>query len=246
MKKPATYLGMEEKRLHPIFAFIICILIIVLLPSNPIEKTISLSRYKILKDKVIVIDPGHGGIDGGTNFEGILEKNINLEIGMQLKEKLVKRGAKVIMTRETDESLDSNVNSRNRHREDLSNRVKIINDSEPDIFISIHVNYIKNPNKLGPIVFYYEGSDKGRELAEKIQDNLNKLSAYLDMDINIKYRPTTGDYYILRNTQAPGVIIETGFISNELDRKLLLDKDHQAEIAERISKSIIEFFYSDL
>lgn len=244
MKKPATYLGMEEKRLHPIFAFIICILIIVLLPSNPIEKTISLSRYKILKDKVIVIDPGHGGIDGGTNFEGILEKNINLEIGMILKEKLIKRGATVIMTREVDESLDNDVNSRNRHSEDLKNRVKIIDDNGADIFVSIHVNYIKNPNKLGPIVFYYDGSQKGKELAEKIQTNLNNLSAYKNMDISINYSPATGNYYILRNTLSPGVIIETGFISNELDRKLLLDKGHQDEIAERISKGIIEFFYS--
>lgn len=64
------------------------------------------------------------------------------------------------------------------------------------------------------------------------------------MDISINYSPATGNYYILRNTLSPGVIIETGFISNELDRKLLLDKGHQDEIAERISKGIIEFFYS--
>ncbi|NLK43108.1 MAG: hypothetical protein GX300_01795 [Tissierellia bacterium] len=244
MKIPTSYTFMEKKRTYSIFAFIITILIFALLPSNPIKKAMSFSRYKILKNKVIVIDPGHGGIDGGTNFEGILEKNINLEIGLKLKEKLEKRGGTVIMTRETDDSLDNNVNSRNRHREDLNNRVKIINDSEADIFISIHVNYIKNPKKLGPIVFYHEESEEGKDLAEKIQTNLNKLSAYEKMDINIGYSSTPGNYFILFNSIPPGVIIETGFISNELDRKLLLDSDHQNEIAERISKSIIEFFYS--
>lgn len=245
MKMPTIYLIIKEKRAYFILALFICFLILALLPASPIEKAISFGRYRILRGKVIVIDPGHGGIDGGTNYGDILEKNINLEIGMKLKEKLVKRDASVIMTREIDDSLDGDVNSRNRHRQDLSNRVKIINENDADIFISIHVNYIKNPTKLGPIVFYYDDSEKGKELAERIQTSLNNLSAYKNMDININYSPTPGDYYILRNAIPPGVIIETGFISNEFDRELLLDKKHQDEIAERISRSIIEYFFAD-
>ena len=194
-----------------------------------------------LAGKTIAIDPGHGGIDGGTcHGNDILEKNINLSISLKLKKELQKRGATVVMTRETDDSLDDHINNGNRHAEDLRERVRIINTTNVDLFISIHVNYTKNNSKSGPIVFYYTHSEKSRELAEIVQKNLNNLSAY--KEIGFKRTPVEGNYYILKNTLPSGVIIETGFISNEIDRELLLEEKHQKEITILIKNSIVEYF----
>lgn len=231
-----------------IFSIVILVLILYLIISflkrSPIKDMVDRIKVKPLDNRVIVVDPGHGGIDGGTNFGDILEKNINLEVGLKLKELLVKKGATVLMTRETDDSLDDHiVGNGSRHREDLSTRARIINESNADLYISIHVNYSKNAKKLGPIVFYHENSEEEKYLAEHIQKYLNDISTYPKHNINIGHNVMSGNYYIAGNTVAPGVIIEMGFLSNEFDRKILLDSDHQNEIADQIAKSIISYLH---
>lgn len=235
---------MKWKRICYI-AIVAIIATIVLLPSQPIQRVISGSIIKPLYKKTIVIDPGHGGIDGGTYYGDILEKHLNLEMGTILREKLTKRGARVVMTREIDGSLEGESTGGSRHRRDLNTRVNIINESEADIFISLHANYTKNAKKVGPIVFYCTDSEEGKVLAKYIQDNLNKLSTYKKLDITPNHDITAGEYYILKHTNSPGVIVETGFISNEIDRKLLLEKEHQEEIAELITRAIIHYFLED-
>ena len=217
-------------------------LLTALIPFNAVQKVMNYKKIRPLNNKTIVLDPGHGGIDGGTSFGDVLEKNINLKIGLRLKEELMKKGATVIMTRETDDSLDDHIDNGSRHREDLNARVKIVNDNKADIFISIHVNHTKNEHKVGPIVFYNEKSEKSKYLAEYVQNNLNNLSAYKKLEIGTKHSATPGNYYTLINISSPGVIVETGFISNEIDRNLLLENEHQNEIIELIANSIITFF----
>ncbi len=231
-----------NKRLYYTVFILIIIAILFSLPSKAILNAINNKIIRPLNNITIVIDPGHGGIDGGTSHGEILEKHINLTVGLKLKEVLIKRGANVIMTREADISLDDQIdNSRSRHREDLEARVKTANENEVDIFISIHVNHTKNEKKIGPIVFYDENSEESKRLATYIQDNLNKLSTYKKLDINIKHTPTTGNFFTLRNIKSPGVIVEMGFISNEVDRKLLLQDEHQEEMIDRIARSIIDY-----
>lgn len=242
MRGHRFFLIITKRTIYYILTLIIIITLLLSLPTKEIQKVMNINRNKPLHNKVIVLDPGHGGIDGGTYHEDILEKNINLEIGLKLKESLIQRGATVVMTREIDDSLDDHISNGSRHLEDLNARVKIVNDNEADIFISIHVNHTKNKNKIGPIVFYNEHSEENKKIAEKMQGFLNKLSAYKEMDIKVKHDATPGDYFILRNTSSPGVIIETGFISNEIDRKLLLEKEHQDEIVELIGRCIISYF----
>ncbi|MDK2934071.1 MAG: N-acetylmuramoyl-L-alanine amidase [Clostridiales bacterium] len=226
---------------------IITTIIVCLLPTIVIYATIKKAAYHdALSGKVIVVDPGHGGVDSGTHYaEKIFEKNINLAIGLKLKEQLVSKGATVIMTREVDDSLDDHIKNGSRHREDLNARVNIINKNQADIFISIHVNSIRSsPSTLGPMVFFYGSSEKSKYLAECIQESLNNLSAYAQMGNRAKHSANRGNYVILRETSPPGVIIETGFISNATDRTLLQKEKHQQEIAERICKGIIEYFGS--
>jgi len=226
-----------------ILLLLIAIVLMPLLRPNIIQRIVTSVKIKPLDNRIIVIDPGHGGIDGGTNIGDILEKNINLEVGLKLKDLLIKKGATVVMTREIDESLDDHiVGNGSRHREDLDARVRIINESEADLFMSIHVNYTKNEKKLGPMVLYHTNSEEGEYLAEHMQVYLNDIITYKKMDIDAKHSVMSGNYYITRNTTMAGIIIEIGFLSNEIERKLLIDPDHQSEIVEQITKGVISYF----
>lgn len=238
-----NFLRFKGNRIFLIAIIIISIILIPILRPNAIQKVVNTIKIKPLDNKIIVIDPGHGGIDGGTNKGDILEKNINLEVGLKLRDLLVKKGARVVMTRETDESLDDRiVGNVSRHREDLSTRARIINESNADLFLSIHVNYSKNEKRLGPIVLHHTNSEEGEFLAQHMQEYLNDISTYKKMDIVTEHNIMAGNYYIAGNTSTPGILIEMGFLSNEIDRKLLLDSDHQNEIIEQITKGIIAYF----
>ncbi len=238
-----NFLRFKGNRIFLIAIIIISIILIPILRPNAIQKVVNTIKIKPLDNKIIVIDPGHGGIDGGTNKGDILEKNINLEVGLKLRDLLVKKGARVVMTRETDESLDDRiVGNGSRHREDLSTRARIINESNADLFLSIHVNYSKNEKRLGPIVLHHTNSEEGEFLAQHMQEYLNDISTYKKMDIVTEHNIMAGNYYIAGNTSTPGILIEMGFLSNEIDRKLLLDSDHQNEIIEQITKGIIAYF----
>jgi len=119
--------------------------------------------------------------------------------------------------------------------------VKIIEESKADIFISIHVNHIKNSKPLGSIVFINPDIENSQLLGDLTQEKLNNISSYKKAGLEIKRIPILGDYYILNHLQIPGVLIETGFISNEMDRKLLLDDRHQEEVVDLITEGILEF-----
>ena len=202
-----------------ILLLIISIVLLPLLGPKTVERVVSSVKVKPLDNKIIVIDPGHGGIDGGTNFGDILEKDINLEVGLNLKELLTDKGARVVMTREIDESLDEYiVGNGSHHREDLNTRVRIINESKADLFMSIHVNYSKNEERLGPMVLYHTNSEEGRYLAEHMQGYLNDIATYKRMDITVNHSVMSGNYYITGNTAMPGIIVEMGFLSNHIDR----------------------------
>lgn len=228
---------------------IICVAVIAvilfLLPAAVIRANIKkIPHTGELSGKIIVVDPGHGGVDSGTHYEGkVLEKDINLAIGLKLKQHLTTKGASVIMTREIDDSLDDHKKNGSRHREDLNARVSIVNKSQADVFISIHANCIRNSSStLGPMVFYHGSSEKSKYLAECIQQSLNTLSAYENIGAKAKHLAAKGDYVVLRETSPPGVIVEAGFISNTTDRTLLQKESHQHEIAELIVQGVIKYF----
>ncbi|NLZ52278.1 MAG: cell wall hydrolase [Thermoanaerobacteraceae bacterium] len=202
------------------------------------------STWLPLSGKVIVIDPGHGGIDGGTSFNNILEKNINLDVSLKLKRMLEKEGANVIMTRAKDIALD-HLNNKNeyRHKRDLISRVDIINNARPDIFLSIHVNAEKSsPKTAGPMVFYYFDSVKSRKLAQILQKSLE--TAYIEVGHEVSSRRPVGNtsLFILRNTEPPGVIVEMGFITNSWDRQLLTTQDFQKKLSKAIVIAVKEYF----
>ena len=202
-------------------------------------------QTKILNEITVVIDPGHGGIDGGVcRGDDLLEKDINLEIAKLLHACLLKKGCSVKMTRETDTDVSHLIpgGPETRHRRDVHSRAKYINESNGDLFISIHVNSCEDPYTRGAITFYGAHSEESLVLAEIIQGYLN-LVTETDPGSGEYYHKgiKSGDLYILNNTAIPGVLVEVGFITNTNDKKLLGTREHRRRLAEAICNGIIAF-----
>lgn len=182
-----------------------------------------------------------GGINGGTSRDGVLEKEINLDIAQKLKSILVKQGYKIIMTRGEDISLESLDNSRkSRHMRDLAARSDIINSSNAQLFLSIHVNSnFKKPTTSGAIVFFNKKYEQNKTLALCIQNQLNNM--VVDGKKRSTHSPVQAKYYVLDYTDVPGVIVETGFISNEEERQELVKDTFRLELAKSISKGVEQY-----
>lgn len=187
--------------------------------------------------KVIYLDAGHGGTDPGTVYKNIYEKDINLEICKKLQTILEKEGAIVYQTRYGDYDL-ANINAYGRKKSDLNNRVKIINNSNADLYISIHLNSISSSTWSGAQVFYDDINKNNYELAGIMQKRLKKD---LNTTREIKEISTM---LMNRKITIPGILIEVGFLSNPNDRYLLKQSDYQYKVSESIKNGIIEYFFN--
>ena len=195
---------------------------------------------------VIVLDPGHGGIDGGTGDpRGLLEKNINLKIALKLRTLLERMGYTVVMTRDTDVSLEGpDKAGGGRHARDLRARVDVINRNNTLLFLSIHVNSLaSNPGENGAIVFYGKRFKQNRILAHFLQDRLNAVTS--EGVTRARNSPLPGRYYILGHALAPGVIVETAFITNPAERRLLATDAFLDSLAEAIARGAVDFLKSE-
>ena len=227
--------------------FSVLIFILVTAASSAMIISGILPGQNVLKGKTIVVDAGHGGIDGGANNSYILEKDINLDIALKLQKKLENEGANVIMTRTTDTALSKSTKiDRNRYLEDLNARVKIINNSSAKLFISIHANSCKeSPSTRGAIAFYSNSHPHNRDIAYLFQNIFNTYGfEYNGHTYKSHHIPQIGRYYLLNNANIPGIIVESGFISNGTDLLLLSKSDYKDFLAESIYKGIVEYFSS--
>lgn len=229
-----------NKKALLLLSLVILIMIIGIFFKN--SKVFRVFSHK--NTKTIVIDPGHGGIDGGTGDKhGLLEKDINLDVGLKLKKELLVEGFNVIMTREKDESLErlSKIKA-SRYRRDLNARKTIIDENEPLVFVSIHVNSSKSSKARGIKIYYFPDSTEGKELAESISQsiNINLYEKHLK-DHTLKAETLSEDYFILRETNYPGVLVEIGFITNPEDNRLLQDEKYKEKLAFAIKKGIMEY-----
>ena len=191
-----------------------------------------------VREKVVVIDAGHGGMDAGVY--GIntktKESDINLALAKQLKGYFANAGFKVVMTRKTNAGLYGAPTKGFKMR-DMEKRKQIIEESGADMVISIHQNFCPIPSKRGGTVFFDKSSESGTELAQCIQKELNGLNS--DIKAN---EALAGDYYMLKCTQSPSVIVECGFLSNTEDERLLTSSEHRKEIAYSIFKGAISYY----
>lgn len=194
--------------------------------------------------KVILIDPGHGGIDGGAQSKnGTVEKNINLIISLKLKKSLEKQGFKVIMTREDDNGLYSDSGKiRKKKNEDLDNRCKMKDETGCNMFVSIHLNMFPQSQYYGSQV-WYSSNPESQKVAHVMQENLR-----IDLKDDSKRveKAALNSYKILRcGKDVPSVIVECGFLSNSSDESKLKTDSYQQKIADSLCKSIKSYYSSE-
>lgn len=185
----------------------------------------------------IVIDSGHGGIDPGkVSADGAYEKDVNLAIALKLRDELQKRDCQVIMTRESDEGL-YDPSASNKKMSDMKKRIEIMNDSNPDLIISIHQNSFSDTISKGAQVFYQSSSETGKALAETLQ---SVWKSQLD-PANNRQCKANNDYYLLQHSEATMVIVECGFMSNPGEAAQLQTEEYQSKIATVLAEGVIEY-----
>lgn len=195
-------------------------------------------RYKrALPSAVVLIDAGHGGIDGGTSSGQILEKDINLAVAQKLYLLLRSQGITAVLNRTGDYALSEDNRwhvTRSRHHRDLSQRKGLSDEIETTLFVSLHVNAAKSSSKRGPLVLHQTNGESAL-LAFCIQDALNQLQ-------RTNGQPRQGDpYYLLRSVKQPAVIVEMGFLSNAADRSMLTNRNAQTKLAVTIAAGLRQY-----
>jgi len=211
-----------------ILLFIVSILILLLFFLFSFNNRPVISNIYDMKF-IAVIDPGHGGIDTGTHYNQIMEKNINLNIAKLLKKEYESVNIIPILSRSNDSLYK---NSRNK---DIFYRPKISKKYNTDIYISIHVNSFPSAQASGSQIFYKSGSVYSKLLAEMVDLELKKI-----MSGNREIKK--GNFIVLNMADCPAILIETGFITNPLDRKKITDPNYQKQIARAIKNGSINYF----
>ena len=188
-------------------------------------------------ERTIVIDAGHGGVDAGVRgkISGEKESDINLSIAKHLKGYLSGAGFNAVMTRTTQGGLYG-TSTKGFKMRDMKKRKQVIEESSADMVVSIHQNFCPLPSKRGSHVFFDKTSEAGKLLADSIQHSLNALNG---ADGNTSL---AGDYYMLKCTQNPSVLVECGFLSNGEDEALLVSAEYQKALAYAIIKGAVAFF----
>ncbi|MFS0784908.1 N-acetylmuramoyl-L-alanine amidase CwlD [Shouchella sp. 1P09AA] len=192
-----------------------------------------------LSGKVIILDPGHGGMDGGASSKtGLLEKQVTLDVSLKLRDYLQEAGALVLMTREEDRDLASEETKKIKHRksEDLRKRVEMVNESDADFFVSVHMNAIPSPKWRGAQTFYHLKDKQNEDLAVFIQEEIKR-----NLENTNRYAKPIHHVYLLKQAEIPGALVEAGFLSNPEEAALLEGDDYQEKMAASIYEGILRF-----
>ncbi|MCI9009786.1 MAG: N-acetylmuramoyl-L-alanine amidase [Clostridia bacterium] len=185
----------------------------------------------------IVIDAGHGGIDGGVvgRVSGVKESDINLSISRCLQKEFEQAGFRVVQTRPTEAGLYGTATAGYKKR-DMQKRAEIIQENAPALVISVHQNFFSMTSRRGAQVFFRNDSSSSRTLACAIQTAFNEMP-----ETAKKYSALAGDYYVLNCSDYPSVIVECGFLSNPEDEALLITQDYQKKVASVIAQGALSY-----
>lgn len=196
-----------------------------------------------LSGKVIALDAGHGGPDGGAvSKEGVIEKEVTLAISLYLRDLLQEAGAVVVMTREDDKDLaeaDTKGYSK-RKTEDLLKRVDLIQKKKADMLVSIHLNSIPSPKWSGAQTFFNGSNEQSKKLAGYIQEEIKRNLANTE-----RLAKTEDTVYLLKALKIPSALVEVGFLSNPEEARLLADDLYQRKVAESIYRGILRYSSSN-
>lgn len=191
---------------------------------------------------VVVLDPGHGGFDGGAMGIGkVVEKDLNLSIALKVRDLLEINGFRVVMTRDTDTGTEDNskASTRERKHSDMVNRKKLLEKTPNSIFISVHQNIFAGGKAYGAQVFYSANVSESELLAKTLQQSFKDL---LQPDNKREAKSSGKDYYLLYTAKVPAVLVECGFLSDAEEVSNLKDEEYQSKIAFVICKSVMEFY----
>ena len=195
-------------------------------------------------NQTVIFDAGHGGPDGGTSADdGTLEKDLNLQIAIKLNESLNSMGIKTVMIRTEDISVhDASANTiRQKKVSDLKNRLKIINETDNSIFVSIHQNHFSDSRYSGTQVFYSKNNPQSSVLADCIRQS---VISDLQKENTRETKPSGTDIYLLYHAESPAVMVECGFLSNINESKNLKNENYQKELAFVLALGISDYLNS--
>lgn len=234
-----------KANLLPIAVLILCCLAFLMLSYLSYrrieEMALSLASEE---NPPIVIDPGHGGEDGGATDGGdAMEKEINLAISLKLKALLELSGSRVVMTRTEDVSIhDDHLGTvRERKSSDLHNRLKIVEEQGNCIFVSIHQNHFSDGKYSGAQMFYSTNNEASKELAESIRE---RIVTMIQPENKRETKPATSSIYLLWNTKVPAVLVECGFLSNQKEAEKLKDTAYQQKMAFAVYIGLLDYLNS--
>ncbi|MEA5058532.1 MAG: N-acetylmuramoyl-L-alanine amidase [Candidatus Pelethousia sp.] len=182
----------------------------------------------------VVLDAGHGGVDGGAvgSKTGIAEAGLNLTVVKLVQAELEEEGVRVLLTR-----TDENALARGK-KADMQARKAIMNKPGVDIVVSIHMNKFTDSSVKGPMAFYMKGSDEGRRLAELV------ITAVCESVEAPSRKANPADFFMIRESPSPSVLVECGFLSNPAEEALLQDPQYQRKLASGVVKGVMDFLRS--
>lgn len=235
----------SKSQVVPIAVLILCCLAFLLLSYISYDK-IDKMASALAGERIptIVLDPGHGGEDGGTSGNSaVLEKDINLAVALKVQGLLEASGYHVVMTRTEDISIgDETLDTvRGRKVSDLHNRMKIIEEQGDCVFLSIHQNYFEQSQYDGAQMFYSTKNPASKELAESIKSRVVTL---LQPENKRETKPATSSIYLLWNVKVPAVLVECGFLSNPAEAAKLKDPSYQQQMAFAVFCGMMDYLHS--
>lgn len=208
--------------------------------SQDLRQTSAASSNLSIQQIDVIIDPGHGGVDGGAvGVTGSIEKEINLNISLYLKEILIAEGLHVLMTRSTDISIHSKeaVTIRQKKTSDLKNRLAMINANPDAIVISVHQNTFTAGYVHGTMIYYGVVNQNSKQLAEKVKTAIQILQP----DNEKQFKSAGKDLYLMSHAKGPAVLVECGFLSNANEEALLKTETYQRKMAQTIADGILAY-----
>ncbi len=187
----------------------------------------------------VIVDPGHGGVDGGASTaDGVLERDLNLEVAQRVRDLLCLTGQRAVLTRTTEEDLHTEGDTiRERKVSDIRNRVALVNGTENGLLLSIHQNSLpSSPATRGAFVFWNRVAG-AEDLAKALQDALN---GSVNQGNEKEARQIPDSVYLMNHVTAPGVLVECGFLSNPAEAAALQDPAYQTRLAVAITAGVLE------
>ena len=202
---------------------------------SELTANVSKEEKKAKKDQVvIVVDPGHGGEDPGkVGINDVLEKDLNLQIAKKVKKLLEEAGIKIVMTRTNDKVPDAK-------KEDLNQRVQLINETKPKLALCIHQNSYPDAKIKGAQVFYHTITPEAEDVASIVQEQLRTVDP-----TNTRQIKENDTYFMLKNTQVPTIIVECGFLTNPDEAAKLTQEEYQDQIAQAICEGVVKWMNGD-